>query len=317
LTCAYRLKRSGIIATVYEANTRLGGRCWTRRNDFEHGHNAEHGGELIDQGHTTIRQLAQELGLPLDNLLAAEPNGSTIFPYFDGVAYSYRDVVRDLKRIWQPLHRDLIGAGYPTLYNSYTARVAQLDQMSVSDWINQTVPGGLNSPLGQLLEVAYTIEYGAECNVQSALNLIYLLGYNSPGSSLCSVIPTRKYHVRGGNDQIVARLADLLGSQIITDRSLVALRRNPDGTYTLTFQVSDQFIDVTADHVVLALPFSILKNSVDLTDAGFSELKMIAIQELAMGSNSSYTCNSTPAPGLRSAAMGRLTPIAVIKRLGK
>ena len=27
LTCAYRLKRSGIIATVYEANTRLGGRC--------------------------------------------------------------------------------------------------------------------------------------------------------------------------------------------------------------------------------------------------------------------------------------------------
>jgi hypothetical protein len=38
------------------------------------------GGELIDQGHTTIRQLAQELGLPLDNLLAAEPNGSTISP---------------------------------------------------------------------------------------------------------------------------------------------------------------------------------------------------------------------------------------------
>ena len=35
LTCAYRLKRSGINATVYEANTRLGGRCWTRRDDFE------------------------------------------------------------------------------------------------------------------------------------------------------------------------------------------------------------------------------------------------------------------------------------------
>jgi monoamine oxidase len=108
LTCAYRLKRSAIFATVYEANTRLGGRCWTRRADFAHGHVAEHGGELIDQGHTTIRQLAQELGLPLDNLLAAQPNGSTIFLHFDGVAYSYRDAVRDLKRIWQPLHRDLI-----------------------------------------------------------------------------------------------------------------------------------------------------------------------------------------------------------------
>src|SRR5215813_9168635 len=286
LTCAYRLQRSGIIATVYEANTRLGGRCWTRRDYFAHGHIAEHGGELIDQGHTTIRQLAQELRLPLDNLLAAEPNGSTIFSHFDGVAYLYRDVVRDLKRIWQPLHRDLIEAGFPTLYNNYTAHGAQLDQMSVSDWINQTVPGGLDSPLGQLLQVAYTIEYGAECEVQSALNLVYLLGYNSPGQFTLFGHSNEKYHVRGGNDQIVSRLASLLGSQINTGQTLVALRRNPAGTYTLTFQISDQFTDVTADYVVLALPFSILKNSVDLTQAEFSELKMIAIQELAMGSNS-------------------------------
>src|SRR4029077_5903364 len=89
LTCAYRLKASGIIATVYEANTRLGGRCWTRRGDFAQGQIVERGGELIDQGHTTTRHLAHELGLPLDNLLRAEPNGSTIFTYFDGVAYSY------------------------------------------------------------------------------------------------------------------------------------------------------------------------------------------------------------------------------------
>src|SRR6476620_8170810 len=286
LTCAYRLKQSGIIATVYEANTRLGGRCWTRRDDFAYGHVAEHGGELIDQGHTTIRHLAQELGLPLDNLLQAEPNGSTIFLNFDGVAYSYRDAVRDLKRIWQPLHRDLTEAGFRTLYNNYTARGAQLDQMSITDWINQRVSGGVSSPLGQLLEVAYTIEYGAECDIQSALNLIYLLGYNSPGQFTIFGQSNEKYHVRGGNDQIVTRLASLLGSQIVTGQALVALRRNPAGTYTLTFQISDQFTDVIADHVVLALPFSILKNSVDLTQAGFSQLKMIAIQELAMGSNS-------------------------------
>src|SRR5688500_14116925 len=76
LTCAYRLKQAGVDATVYEASTRVGGRCWTRRNDFLDGQIAEHGGELIDQGHTSIRQLAQELKLPLDNLLAAEPSGT-------------------------------------------------------------------------------------------------------------------------------------------------------------------------------------------------------------------------------------------------
>jgi monoamine oxidase len=301
LTCAYRLKRSGINATVYEANTRLGGRCRTRRGDFAQGQTAEHGGELIDQGHAAIRHLAQELGLQLDNLLAAEPNGSTIFLHFDGLAYSYRDAVRDLKRIWQPLHRDLTEASYPTLYNSYTARGAQLDQMSITDWINQTVPGGIGSPLGQLLQVAYTIEYGAECEVQSALNLIYLLGYNSPGQFTLFGQSNEKYRVRGGNDQIVTRLASLLGSQIVTRRPLVALRRNPDGTYTLTLQVSDQFTDVIADRVVLALPFSILKDSVDLTQAEFSELKMIAIEELTMGSNSKLNVqfNSRPWVGMR------------------
>ena len=67
----------GMNVTVYEGNTRVGGRCWTNRASFDGGQIAEHGGELIDQSHTTIRQLAQELGLPLDNVLAAEPNGKS------------------------------------------------------------------------------------------------------------------------------------------------------------------------------------------------------------------------------------------------
>ena len=42
---------------------------------------------------------------------------------------------------------------------------------------------------------------------------------------------------------------------------------------------------MTADHVVLALPFSILR-SVDYSKAGFSPVKDTAIQELGMGTNS-------------------------------
>ncbi|MCK9912167.1 FAD-dependent oxidoreductase, partial [Microbacteriaceae bacterium K1510] len=69
LSCAYRLQQAGYRAKVYEASNRVGGRCWTRRGDFEDGQIAEHGGELIDRGHTNIKQLVQELGLELDNLL--------------------------------------------------------------------------------------------------------------------------------------------------------------------------------------------------------------------------------------------------------
>ena len=74
LTCAYRLKQAGLNAQVYEASTRVGGRCWTI-HDFDP-LVAEHGGELIDQGHAAVRQLSQELGLDLDNLLQAQPKGT-------------------------------------------------------------------------------------------------------------------------------------------------------------------------------------------------------------------------------------------------
>lgn len=286
LTCAYRLRQAGLSATVYEANTRLGGRCWTRRGDFAEGQMAEHGGELIDQGHKNVRHLAQELGLPLDNLLAAEANGTGPFYLFDGSRYSYADATDDLKSIWPALHRDLIDAGFPTLYNSSTPRGLQLDQMSVADWLDQSVPGGRTSRLGQLLNVAYNIEYGAEIERQSALNLIYVLGYNSPGQFSVFGSSNEKYHVRGGNDQIASRLAATLGSQIVAGTALVAVRLNADGTYTLTFQSGRRTFDTLADKVVFALPFSILNTAVDVSRAGFSSLKRTAIRELAMGSNS-------------------------------
>ena len=293
LTCAYRLQQAGIKATVYEANSRLGGRCWTRRGDFAENQIAEHGGELIDQSHARIRQLAQELGLPLDNLLAAEANGTEEFYNFAGLDYPYAEAVNDLKAIWQPLHRDLSEAGYPTLYNRYTARGAQLDQMSILDWINATIPGGVSSPLGRLLDVAYNIEYGGECDRQSALNLLYLLGYNSPGQFTLFGASNEKYHVRGGNDQIPAQLAAALGSRVVTGTALVAAARKADGTYTVTFESDRRIFDVVADKVVFALPFSILNAAVDLRRAGFSDLKRIAIRELAMGTNSKLNVQFT------------------------
>ena len=69
LTAAYRLKQAGINAQIHEASDRVGGRCWTIRGEFAEGQIAEHGGELIDQGHTATRRLVGELGFTLDNLL--------------------------------------------------------------------------------------------------------------------------------------------------------------------------------------------------------------------------------------------------------
>src|SRR5262249_35974966 len=73
--------------------------------------------------------------------------------------------------------------------------------------------------------------------------------------------------------------------QITTGTPLTAIKRNNDGSFTLTFANGSGSFRRTADHVVLALPFSIMRASVDFSQAGFSNLKKIAIQELGMGTN--------------------------------
>jgi monoamine oxidase len=286
LTCAYRLKQAGHIAQVYEASDRVGGRCWTIRGAFANGQIAEHGGELIDQGHTAIRQLAQKLGLKLDNLLSAEKNGAEPLYRFDGQPYSFEEATADIKAIWQQLHSDVSAASYPTLYNLSTERGRELDNMSITEYIERYVPGGLSSKLGQLLDVAYNIEYGGESSVQSSLNMLYLLAYSGQGNLRIFGPSNEKYHVVGGNDQIPELMAAALGGQITLGSELVAIRRNKDGSWALSFRQGGVTRSVTADRVVMAIPFSILRSSVDISKAGFSSRKLTAIREQGMGTNS-------------------------------
>jgi monoamine oxidase len=285
LAAAYQLRQAGVVATVLEASDRVGGRCWTIRGAFAEDQLAEHGGELIDQGHTAIRQLAQELGLRLDNLLAAEVNGTEPLYRFDGAPYTYAQATDDVKAIWQQLHADVSAASYPTLFDSFTPRGFELDHLSITDWIAAYVPGGTGSRLGQLLDVAYTIEYGAEASIQSSLNMLYLLAYSGQGQLRIFGPSNEKYRVTGGNDQIVTRLAAALPGQISLGTQLVALRDNRDGTWRVTTRTGTRTSSVTADHVVLTLPFSLLRD-VDLSGARFPGLKRTAIRDLAMGTNS-------------------------------
>ena len=292
LTCAYRLKQAGYAAQVYEAHpTRVGGRCWSYSPlrspyPFVDGQIGEHGGELIDQGHTAMRRLASELGFTLDNLLQGEAKGTDDFYRVNGEPYLYSQLVADLNGIYQKLHKDTSAASYPTLWNNYTERGLELDRMSIIQWLDETCPnGGSRSNLGRVLDIAYNIEYGAESSVQSSLNLIYLLGYQGQGQFRTFGKSNEKYHVSGGNDQVPSELANRLSGQISMGTELTAIKQNPGGSFTLTFAKGAGTLSVTADHVVLAIPFSILR-SVNYSKAGFEPRKATAIEELGMGTNS-------------------------------
>jgi monoamine oxidase len=288
LTCAYRLQQAGLYADVYEASSRIGGRCWTGRGAFADGQIYEHGGELIDSDHHPIRDLAAELGLTLDNLIKSETNGTTQLGYFFGKPYTYAQMTSDFQQLNPQLQSDLTAAPFPTQYNSYTARGAQLDHTSIYDYIEQYVPGGHKSAFGQYLDVAYNIEYGAETKVQSSLNLLYLLAYQNPNQPFSTFgTSNEKFHIHGGNDQVPTILAGHLGSQIVANTALTAVKQNADGTFKLTFGSGAAAFDKSYDHVVFALPFSLLREC-DISHAGFSSLKQTAIQQLPMGTNTKF-----------------------------
>src|SRR5262245_11207563 len=222
LVAAWKLKQHGIEATVYEAASHAGGRVDTDTSTFAEDQRVERGGELIDTGHMKYRQLIKTLGLQLDNLVKAEPAGSEPFHWFDGEPYTEEQVADDFAGVYKALKKDVKSAPFPTTYDSFTPAGAALDALSIPQWIELRVPGGMASRFGQLLDVAYTIEYGADSAAQSALNLIYLLGFSSTPQQFSIFGESDEvFRVKGGNFQVPALLAQQLGSQIHLGERLV------------------------------------------------------------------------------------------------
>ena len=209
LTAALTLKDKGLAATVYEASPSIGGRMHSDRSGYwADGQVSEFCGELIDSGHTTILGLAARFGLAVDDLLAAQPPGSTDTYWFLNRRYTAAQADADFVPVREAAKKDLTAAGYPTLWNKYKPAGYALDHMSVHDWIRTRVPGGHTSPFGRLLDIAYNIEYGAETIEQSSLNLLYLLAYQpSPKGFAVFGVSDEQYHIRGGNQRLPEAIA--------------------------------------------------------------------------------------------------------------
>ena len=284
LTAALTLQDAGISSTVYEASSRIGGRMHSDTSNWA-GQTSEWCGELIDQGHKTILHLAQRFGLATVNLLAGEPNGSEDTYYFFGRYYEKSQADNDFQPVHNALQRDAQAASYPTTYLINTPGGIALDNISVYEWIDRNVPGGHGSPMGQLLDVAYNIEYGAETKDQSSLNLVYLLGYNEkPGNFAIFGASNEKYHIVKGNQQLPETIAANLAHPVVRGWRMVAIGFNRDDSIAVTFNVGGQTKVENFDRVILALPFAVLR-TLDYRKARFDNLKNQAIQQLGRGRN--------------------------------
>jgi monoamine oxidase len=288
LTAALRLADRGVASTVYEASgERVGGRMHSDRSGYwANGQVSEFCGELIDTGHTTIRKLARRFGLDMVDLLAAEPDGTKDTYYFLGDTYKNGQARRDFDAIRPTLDQQVNDAGYPTTWDSATPTGQMLDRLSVYDWIETYVPGGHGSPLGRLLDAAYAEEYGADTRDQASLNLLYLLGFQpSPKRFEVFGESDERFHIDGGNERLPEAIADALPSDTLKlGWSMQSVRANTDGTVSMTFDTPGRTKTVTADKVILALPFAVLRN-LDYAHAGFDARKRTAISQMGAGRN--------------------------------
>jgi monoamine oxidase len=291
LACAQQLWTGrGLASTIYEASDLVGGRVRSLRGYFANGEVAEMCGEFISSEHVRMRALASLYGLTLLNTnatLGADQDTQ----WFNGARYPQSALNRAWRDgVWD-LFRDAVarapGANY--LHASPTAKA--WDRLSVPDWINRYVPGGVDGQLGGLCISDVLSEYGGPAEQQSALNLIYLLGYDTSAASgyQSRSVPLlagtdEKWTVKGGNDQIVAGLLEELPQGAVkTGCQLVSVALS-GSTYTCTFQSGSSTIDVLADEVVLAIPPTTLRD-VDLGGVPLPPLKKIQIAELQLGAN--------------------------------
>ena len=304
LSAALALQDKGVIADVYESSSRVGGRMHSDWQEFgtgfwANGQQAELCGELIDTNHKTILQLAQRFGLATADLLQAQPNGTEDTYWIFGADYPYAQASADFKPVHNVLQGQVQQTSYPTLYNLSTSAGQFFDKMTLYDWINTYVPGGQQSQFGALLNAAYNEEYGAETTDQSALNIIYLLGYKAgPGTWSVYGASDERYHIVGGNSNLPVAIAGSLARPVNYGYRMTAVGLASDGSINVSF---DNGKTVNADHVILCMSFAVLRK-LNYKKAGFDPLKQTAITQLGSGANAKLMLqfNSRPWNGLGS-----------------
>src|SRR5216683_1898064 len=174
----------------------------------------------------------------------------------------------------------------PVDRNRLLLRRLLLDHLSLFDWIETRVPGGHNSRMGRLLDVAYNIEYGNVTTEQSSLNMVYLLGFQpQPGQFRIFGASDERYHIAGGNERLPQAIAAALAAGTVQlNTALTAIATNADGTFTLSFNGAGGKFTKVVDRVVMSIPFSVLRG-LNYSQAQFDSLKQTAITQLGYGKN--------------------------------
>jgi len=279
LACAYELKRQGVRATLFDAASRVGGRCWSLR-DFFPGQVAERGGEFIDTPHKTLLGYVKEFGLTVEDV---DKQPGDVFYYFGGQSYAESAIVDEYRCLVPAMRADLRRLSNEPTAADHTVDDMLLDNMSLAEYLDRRGAGRL---IKSVIEQAYEAEYGLEIGEQSCLNfLLFIHADRRSKFTPFGVFSDERYHVVDGNDRIAEGLSSRLPGQIEADLQLVRVRKNGGGMIELSFAQGAATRQASFDAVVLALPFTTLREVELDASLELPAWKLAAIQTLGYGTN--------------------------------
>lgn len=294
LAAAYKLSQKGISCRVYEAlGDRVGGRMWTLRKFNSDGMFVEMGGELVDAGHENVRSFCKELNLEIEQF-PKETNIAEELFWIDGSLRSSKDLERELKPLYVYLRTCIqeIKGSAQELDISWNnpMNATQFDQMNLSQFLDKCPD--LAKWVRKVVEIAYTGEMGLDPEDQSALNLITLMVPDVKNGHLLFGESDEGFRVKGGNGQIPERIAGKLDEKYgsrekwLSNHYRLDAIRNRGNDFVLSFSSGNGPVEVKADQVIFAIPFSVLRKVEGIAKLGLHPKKLSSIMELGYGTNS-------------------------------
>ena len=245
LSAAVDLHRQGAAVRVIEARSRVGGRVWTIRDGFEGNQHAEAGGDLIEDDQEEIVRLTHEFNLQLVPILhqgfAFVRQGSRNRMLQSGPS----------SHLWRTLAKRL--APWVRAYQLAEARwdspiALAFGNMSVAEWIEHIHADAELRAMVRGLRGFFL----ADPSDLSLLVLIDQLSTESLG-------PGKMYRVKGGNDLLTERLAQVLKDRLHLHTAALAVRQTREHVRLRVRSRRGECTDLVCDYLVMAVPATTLR----------------------------------------------------------
>lgn len=301
LSCAWQLQKSGIQATIYEGSKRNGGRILTHYNDsLRAGIFPEFGGDFIDSNHEEMIRLAKEFNVELIDL-EKEQKDNNLFKdiyFFDNRNISEEEILREFSKIAPKIAKDIESLGE----NYDTPEAVKLDNTPLGTYIDRLKCAPW---LRELLHAAFIAEYGLDCSEQSTINMLCMINTETDKGFQVFGESDEKYRFKGGNSKIIEGIVSRIGKEKIKNNyMLTQIQDTANNQYLMEFENGEK---VTADYVIMTIPFTLLRK-VTLNLKDLTKEKKECIDQLGYGNNTKLALvyEGTPWRDKPNSAMGYL-----------